>query len=143
MSRSATAAKKYNTAILNLFDIILGLNENQQRLLLRLAEHIFIKEKRSSDRKPCHIPIYYATSERVYSSHIINLSPSGLFVVAQKMVPVGEEILMTFRLEGLSKPIKIRGEVAHTNSLGMGVRFKELKPEIESKLRILIAQIKE
>ena len=143
MISSETVAKKYNTSILNLFEIILGLNEKQQQLLLKLAEHIFIKEKRNNERKSCHIPIYYATSERVYSSHIINLSPSGLFIVAQKILPIGEEILMTFRMEGLNKPIKIRGEVAHTNSLGMGIRFRELKEDLERKLKILVDQMKE
>ncbi len=143
MISSGTVAKKYNTSILNLFEIILGLSEKQRQLLLKLAEDVFIKEKRSSDRKSCHIPIYYATSERVYSSHIINLSPSGLFIVAQKLVPVGEEILMTFRMEGLNKPIKLRGEVAHTNSLGMGVKFKGIKEDLERKLKVIVDQMKE
>jgi len=143
MISSQKVVEKYNTAILNLFDIILSLNENQQRQLLKLAEYLFIKEKRTSVRKSCHIPIYYATSDRVYTSHIQNISSSGLFIVNQKILPVGEKILMTFRVEGLNKPIKMKGKITHTNRMGMGVKFKGIKPQIAEKLKILVDRIKE
>ena len=143
MITAQTVTAKYNTAILNLFDIILGLNESQQRKLLKLAEYLFIKEKRTNVRKSCHIPIYYATSDRVYTSHIQNISLSGLFIVNQKILPVGEKILMTFRLEGLNKPIKTKGKITHTNRMGMGVKFKGIKPQIAEKLKILVDRMKE
>jgi hypothetical protein len=57
MITSANATKKYNTAILNLFELILKLSEKQQHVLLKFTEHLFIKEKRTIDRKSCHIPI--------------------------------------------------------------------------------------
>ena len=81
---------KYNTAILKLFEIILSLNESQQEQLLKLTENLFVKEKRVNNRKSCHIPIYYATSDRVYSSHIENISPTGLFIKAEKPLPSGQ-----------------------------------------------------
>ena len=138
MVTSEKAVKKYNTTILNLFEIILSLDEKQQRKLLSLAEALFIKEKRTKARKSCDIPIYYATSDRVYSGHISNISHSGLFILTHKILPVGDEILMTFRMEGLKKPVKIEGEIAHTNHLGMGVSFKEIKSHIPGKLEIRV-----
>jgi len=50
---------------------------------------------------------------------------------------------MTFRMNGINKPIKIRGEIVHTNRLGMGVKFKEIKPHIAGKLKNIVDQIKE
>jgi len=143
MVTSGNAAQKYNTAILNLFEMILSLNENQQRTLLKLAEYIFIEEKRIESRKSCDILIYYASSDRVYTGHIQNISSSGLFIITEKALAVGEEILMTFRMNGINKPIKIRGEIVHTNRLGMGVKFKEIKPHIAGKLKNIVDQIKE
>ncbi|UCE56308.1 MAG: PilZ domain-containing protein [Desulfobacterales bacterium] len=143
MITSEKVAEKYNTAILNLFEIILSLDESQQRSLLKLAEYLFIKEKRTNVRKSCHIPIYYATSDRVYTTHIQNISPNGLFILTQKILPIGDEILMTFRMEGLNKPIKTKGEITHTNRWGMGVKFKGIKPQIAGKLEFLVDRMKE
>jgi hypothetical protein len=121
---------KYNTAILKLIKIIITLNERQLDLLLKIAEELFIKEKRANNRRECRAPIYYATSDRVYTGHIENISPTGLFIKAEKALPPGEEILMTFNIKGLDKPIKVRGEIAHANDEGLGVQFKNLNPNI-------------
>jgi Tfp pilus assembly protein PilZ len=138
MSVSKKAVKKYNTSILNLFEIILNLNENQQRILLTCAEKMFLKEKRTNTRKSCQIPIYYATDDQVYSSHIKNISRTGLFIETQKKLPVGNLILMTFRLIGVDKPIKIRGEIAHTDSSGIGVRFQNPSPGLEAQIGLFV-----
>jgi Tfp pilus assembly protein PilZ len=143
MNASKVAVRKYNTAILKLFEIILNLNEGQQELLLKLTENLFIKEKRANNRQSCHIPIYYATSDRVYSSYIENISPTGLFIKAEKLLPTGEEILMTFRIEGCNKPLKVSGEIAHANQSGIGVKFKDLSPNLADKLETTVRQMKE
>ncbi|MGD8992542.1 MAG: PilZ domain-containing protein [Desulfobacterales bacterium] len=133
---------RYNTAILSLFKIILSLNERQQELLLKLTEDLFIKEKRGNDRKVCHIPIYYATSDRVYSSHIENISPTGLFIKSEKPLPIGEKILMTFNAKGFSRPFKISGEIAHANDEGIGVKFEGLDTAEADRLKKIVVQMK-
>ncbi len=143
MVAQVKAIRKYNTAILKLFEIILGLNEGQQQLLLKLTENLFIKEKRANNRKSCHIPIYYATSDRVYSSHIENISPTGLFIKSEKPLPTGEEILMAFNIKGLNKPLKVRGEIAHANDVGIGVKFKDLSPHVANKLENVVVQMRD
>jgi len=139
-----TAAKeigRYNTAILGLFKIILSLNERQQESLLKLTEELFIKEKRANNRKACHIPIYYATSDQVYSSHIENVSPTGLFIKSEKPLPAGEKILMTFNVKGFNKPFKISGEIAHANDEGIGVKFKDLDTSEADRLKKIVVQM--
>jgi Tfp pilus assembly protein PilZ len=143
MVAQVKAIRKYNTAILKLFEIILGLNEGQQQLLLKLTENLFIKEKRANNRKSCHIPIYYATSDRVYSSHIENISPTGLFIKSEKPLPTGEKILMTFNIKGFNKPLKVSGEIAHATDAGIGVKFKDLSPHVANKLENVVVQMRD
>ena len=134
--------KKYNTDILNLFEIIISLDNKQQGKLLRIAKSLFLNEKRGGNRKSCQIPIYYATEEKVYTGFIENISPTGLFIKTRRRLPIGDEILMTFRLQGLAKPIKIKGEIAHTNRSGVGIKFIHTNPKVTQVLGILVAKMK-
>lgn len=143
MSAPQKIIKKYNLTIYRLFDIILNLNEKQQLLLLKHAKELFVDEKRSQIRKSCHIPIYYATYDRVYSNYIKNISRNGLFIETQKPLFVGEEILMTFRLKGFDKPIKIKGEIAHATRAGIGVEFKDNVPFSAEIIALLVDRMKE
>lgn len=138
MSAQNQTLKKYNIVISKLFQIVLDLNEEQQLSLLRYAEDLFIKEKRLNIRKSCDIPVNYATDYRVYTNHIKNISRKGLFIETQRPLIVGDEILMSFRLEGFNKPLKIKGEIAHATRKGVGVEFKEVSPYIEEMIDILL-----
>lgn len=133
--------KKYNTDIRNLFEIILNLDEKQQNKLLTIAKTVFLIEKRNADRKPCQIPIYYATEDKVYTGYIINISRSGLFIETKKNLPIGDEILMTFRLRGLKKPIKVNGKIVHTNRSGVGIKFKNNCSKLMKVIGILVDQM--
>ena len=135
--------KRYTTDILNLFEIIISLDDKQQRRLLRIAKSLFLSEKRGGDRKSCRIPIYYATDEKVYTGHINNISRTGLFIETRRKLPVGDKILMTFRLQGLRKPIKIKGEIAHTNRSGVGTKFIHTNPKAIKVIGILVDKMKE
>ena len=143
MATQAKSVEKYNTAILQLFEIILSLNEGQQEQLLKLTEDLFIKEKRVNNRKSCHIPIYYATSDKVYSSHVKNINPTGVFIKSEKPLPNGEEILMAFKLDGFKKPLKVSGEVVHASDGGIGVKFKNINQDVADKLKSVVAQMHE
>ena len=142
MNAEEKAAKKYNVVISKLFQVVINLGEEQQEALLRHAEELLVKEKRSGIRKPCRIPINYAAYDRVFSNHIKNISSNGLFIETQRPLLVGDEIVMTFRLDGFDKPFKIRGEIAHATRAGVGVEFKDISPYIEEMLRALIKRMK-
>jgi Tfp pilus assembly protein PilZ len=142
MGAEEKAAKKYNIVISKLFQIVLNLDEEQQEALLNHAEGLLSKEKRLGIRKFCNIPINFAAYDRVYSDHIKNISPSGLFIETQRPLLVADEIIMTFRLEGLDKHLKLRGEIAHATRAGVGVEFKNISPYIEELLRTLIKNMK-
>ena len=142
MNAEKKETKKYNFLISKLFEVVINLGEEQQEALLRYAEELLSKEKRSGIRKPCWIPINYAAYDRVFSNHIKNISPNGLFIATQRPLFVGDEIVMTFRLEGFDKPFKVRGEIAHATRSGVGVEFKGISPYIEEMLRNVIKGMK-
>jgi type IV pilus assembly protein PilZ len=143
MNSAEKNLKKYNTLIYKLFDIVLNLNEEQQLILLKHAEELFARERRTGIRKSCHIPVHYATYDRVFSNYIKNISRNGLFIETQRPLFVGEEILMTFSVKGVDKPIKIKGEVAHASRSGIGVEFKGISADTVEMLSLLIDRMKE
>ena len=142
MNAEENATKKYNVVISKLFQVVINLGEEQQEALLRHAEELLVKEKRYGIRKSCSIPINYAAYDRVYSNHIKNISSNGLFIETQRPLLVGDEIVMTFRLDGFDKPFKIRGEIAHATRSGVGVEFKDISPYIEEMLQTVIKRMK-
>ena len=142
MNAEEKATKKYNVFISHLFQIVRDLGEEQQETLLRHAEELLVKEKRAGIRKACSIPVNFAAYDRVYSKHIKNISPNGLFIETQRPLFVGDEIVLTFRLEGFDKPFKVRGEIAHATRSGVGVEFKGISPYIEEMLSNVIKGMK-
>ncbi|MGD9260628.1 MAG: PilZ domain-containing protein, partial [Desulfobacterales bacterium] len=81
------------------------LNEEQQQSLLRHAEALLFGDKRKGVRKTCNIPVNYASDNRVYSNHIRNISKGGVFIETQSPLVSGEEIYMTFRLDGFERAL--------------------------------------
>ena len=142
MNAEEKTTKTYNVVISKLFQIVIDLGEEQQEALLHHAEELLLKVKRSSIRKPCSIPINFAAYDRVFSNQIINISSTGLFIETQRPLLVGDEIIMTFRLEGFDKPVRVRGEIAHATRSGVGVEFRNISPDIEEMLRTVIKQMK-
>ena len=142
MGAQEKAVKKYNVIISKLFQIVINLDEEQQEALLHHAEGQLSKEKRACIRKSCSIPVNFAAYDRVYASHIKNISANGLFIETQRPLLVGDEIIMTFRLRGLDKILKLRGEIAHATRAGVGVEFKDISPYMEELIRTVIKGMK-
>ena len=121
--------KQYNVTISELIKLILSLSEEHQKALLKKGRELLSKEKRAP-RKTCKIPVKYTTFDRVYSDRIMNISQSGVFIETRRPIFVGEEILMEFKLEGVNKTLKIKGDVVHASSRGVGIEFKNVDPTL-------------
>jgi Tfp pilus assembly protein PilZ len=141
MSSSEIKFQKYNTYTTKLINLILTLNPEQQRFLLKNVENFILKEKRTSARKVCRIPVRYSYNERIYSNFIINISRNGCFIEAQEPFIAGEKILMDIQLDGDDKSFRIKGEVANTNRIGMGIEFEEVSSNLLEKLCYLLYKI--
>ena len=143
MSKLNNQIKKYNVTIPKLFETILKLNQEQQVRLLTYAEKLLVKDKRMAVRKECHITVSYATSNKMFLDHVVNISKSGLFIETQKPLIVGDEVLMSFNMQGYDRPIKIKGEIVYANRLGVGVAYKEISPYIVEMIDTLVKRIKD
>jgi Tfp pilus assembly protein PilZ len=141
MSSSENKFQRYNTLTAKLINLILALNAEQQRYLLKKVENYILKEKRTSTRKFCRIPVTYSNNGSIYSNFIINISRDGCFIEAQNPLLAGEKILLDIQLEGNDKSFKIKGEVANTNRIGMGIEFEEISNDLLKKIGNLIYKI--
>ena len=143
MNAKEKTGKKYSTIVSRLFQIVVQLDENLQKELLRHAETLLVKEKREEIRRSCDIPINYASNDRVYADQITNISANGLFIETRKPFIKGDEIIMTFRLQGFDKSLKLRGEIARETQMGVGVEFRNISPHIEDMIRFIVKQMKQ
>ena len=135
--------KRYNIAIPRLFEVILGMNEEQQATLLRQAGELVRSDRRVFRRKLCHISVNFATFDRTHRGHIKNISHTGAFIATKAPIIVGEEILMIFNTQENERPLKVRGEIVHATRWGIGVEFKSMDSEIEEAIWNFISQIEE
>ena len=142
MKVTGTALKKYNVVIPKLFQIILNLPEEKQLALLQHAEELLVRERRAFIRKSCSIPVSYATYDRVYSNTIKNISQRGVFIETTRPLFVGEELVMSFTMQGFGKPLKIKGEIVQVSRSGIGVEFKNMSPYVEEMIAKLINRMK-
>jgi hypothetical protein len=124
-----------------LFNLIITLNPEEQRFLLKNVEKLILTEKRASARKVCRIPVRYFYYERVFNNFILNISRNGCFIETQKPLSVREKILMDIQLDGDDQSIRIKGEVAHANRMGMGIEFEEVSSNLLEKLGNLLYKI--
>ena len=142
MNAQVKRPKKYNITISKLFQIVIQLDEEQQKELLDHADSLLVKEKRQNIRKSCSIPINYASSDRVFSNQISNISANGLFIETKQPLIADGDLIMTFRLEGFAKSLKLRGEIARTTPKGIGVEFKNVSPHVEDMIRYIVKHMK-
>jgi Tfp pilus assembly protein PilZ len=142
MSAQEKTEKKYNVAISKLFQIIIELNQEQQEELLHHAEQLLAKEKRENIRRSCDIPVNYAANDHLYASKITNISANGLFIDTRRPLIKGDEVIMTFKLEGFDKSLKLRGDIARANQAGIGVAFKSISPHVEEMIRVIVNRMK-
>ena len=124
-----------------LFNLILTLNSEEQRFLLKKIEKLILKEKRTSVRKTCRIPVRYYYNERIFNNFIVNISRDGCFIETQKPLSIGEKFLMNIQLDGDAESIRIKGEVANANRMGMGIEFVKVSSNLLEKLGNLLYKI--
>jgi Tfp pilus assembly protein PilZ len=81
------------------------------------------REKRTYPRKPCFLSVNYATDDRAYQEFIQDISTAGAFIETRHLLPIGQNISMTFSLPSSHENIKLSGSVARITPQGLGVAF--------------------
>ena len=87
-------------------------------------KHISLAEKRKFPRKECSVPVGYAVLDEDYTALIENISYGGVYIDAETILDIGQDILLNIQLTEDTQPFTVIGEVAWHSPKGMGVRFK-------------------
>jgi Tfp pilus assembly protein PilZ len=138
---SKVKLEKYNTAIARLLEIILSMSEDQQQTILNQAEALAKGDRRTFERKACHLEVDFATSDRMFKGFIKNISQVGVFISARAPVIIGEDVLMVFKVSEAATSVKLKGEVAHATRWGIGIEFAEKGEKFKQMVDNLIQQI--
>jgi Tfp pilus assembly protein PilZ len=134
--------KRYDVTLKKLIDAILKLNLEQQTKVMVIVEEMLNENKKLSARKPCNIPISYATRDRIFSDYITDISKSVLFIETKISLNVGAEIVLSFNMYGYDRPFKLNGKIVRSSEHGIGVEFKEVKSYIAEMLGALVERLK-
>jgi hypothetical protein len=134
MRSSKIKFQKYNIYMTKLFNLILTLNPEEQRFLLKNVEKLILKEKRTSARKICRMPVRYFYNKQIRTNFITNISRDGCFIETQKPLLVGDKILMDIQMDGDEEIIRLKGEVANASRMGSGIEFEEVSTNLSKAL---------
>jgi uncharacterized protein (TIGR02266 family) len=88
-------------------------------------------DRRGSPRAELTLKVEYAEASELVTDFTENISRGGLFVLTERVYPIGSTVRLVLSFPGLLKPIPITGVVKWAKPDGVGV---ELAPEQTSEL---------
>ena len=109
------------------------------RLLAVVSRHALGVAPRVSERfmAEVNMPLAGGTVSRFHQ--VGNISETGLLIETRDLIPIGERVMMTFSLSGVSQPVRVSGEVVrHAERAepdGFAVRFDEFADVSFRRLR--------
>jgi uncharacterized protein (TIGR02266 family) len=117
-------------------------------LKLGILEH-GVAAKRASPRLGIQIPIEFASLKEFKAARSLDISARGMFVRTGQVYPVGEEILVRFRLPGMPNPFKAVGRVTWSSPTdtpqglpaGMGVQFLDLEAQEQGAIDQYVVEL--
>ena len=87
-----------------------------------------IRDRRFNARIPVCFPIELDDISYTYTGTVVDLSPGGARVEASPAPPLGTELDLELKPDGLG-PLKLKGRVVHEGGSGVGIAFNLGKPE--------------
>ncbi len=113
--------RKYNINFSKLLMLILDMSEEQQSMLLRMAQQVF--DKRKNNRISCLIPANYKIQNSFYRSFILDINNSGAFIETDDHFPIGKTIKLEY-LDPFSRRFsELIGQIVWSDSHAIGVKF--------------------
>ena len=128
-----------------LFKLIIDLSEDEKyQLLGKLGGIVYTDEPmktinlddnelfmRENPRKICLIPATCNIEDHSFKSYIIDISKVGVFIESNDFFPVGQKIVMAFKLPNYHNAFQLSGRIVRSGSKGIGVKFLEITPTQE------------
>ena len=111
--------------------------EKKEALLVMLQEWQYVNQRKYR-RKMITEPVDYAVETRAYTGFIKNVGAGGAYIEGAVGKDIGEKIILTFSLPGLSKPFKTSGKIIWKDAHSFGVKFLGTSTYIEEHLTKLI-----
>jgi hypothetical protein len=98
-------------------------------LLAFIAKNVLGVAPRLSERFMAEVNTQLAGGTLSRFCQVENISDSGLLIKTKAALPIGERVIMSFSLPGVSQPVRVSGDVVrHTDPSeieGFAVRFDE------------------
>ncbi len=86
------------------------------------------KESRNHPRRPFFRPLRFGTQKEIYNGSTKNISASGVFIVANEKLEVGQLLKLNLPLKK-GKMVRTVGQIIWINDEGFGLKFIEIKNE--------------
>jgi type IV pilus assembly protein PilZ len=106
-------------------------------------------ERRQYERFDTSISVDYSSGDTFLFSYIQNISEMGIFIRSDTPLPIGTVLELRFAPDG-QNAIELLGEVTWINPYrpfgdnlnpGMGVRFRDLQPELRERIVELVRTV--
>jgi Tfp pilus assembly protein PilZ len=99
-------------------------------------------DRRASLRVPTQMRVSFHSALELRGSLMTQLSKGGLFVRAQRLLDIGSRVTLNIHIEEDGEVLQVPAEVVSHNlgprfesgAQGMGMRFLEMKPEVEREI---------
>lgn len=113
--------------------------QKENDMAIRRKKTALLSETIRSDRKKMSIEISMTSDCNIYCGIGRDIGNGGVFISTGMPFYIGEELIMSFRLPGMDKEVNVSGVVQWLREFGsaeedlpagIGVKFKELDPEI-------------
>jgi Tfp pilus assembly protein PilZ len=113
--------KKYSTIYARVLLLALEMSENQQKILLDVAQKIL--DKRRKIRKNCLALTHYNIENKEYISFILDLNKFGAYIETDEYFLAGRYIDLSFVDPFSGKKIFTTSKIVWSNPGAMGVQF--------------------
>jgi Tfp pilus assembly protein PilZ len=149
--------RKYNVTLSRLIQMVVGMSEKQQLIMLRLAEELLYRHKKpvshqdlsaitrsrpAHPRKPSSLIVNFSAGNRFYTDYIEDIHPKGLFIGTQEDFKIGEELALAFSHPKFPDIFRVYGDISHIREDGIGVQFKNLTKPQEDRIKALVDWLK-
>jgi len=102
-------------------------------------------EKRRHDRVPFTAKVDYFCWDKRKSADALEISPDGIFLRSQEVLPEGSMVTLRLALPGLARGFTVLGKVVHTvlgsalKRRGMGISFLDIAPADRDRILAYVA----
>lgn len=87
------------------------------------------KDARKFFKNGQKISVECHTIDTQFRGLLKNISSSGVFINTKKVLPLGQEVAMTFTFPDSKETVRATGEIIRSNNLGIAVKIKLLFKE--------------